>query len=101
MDLYRILLDQVEAKVEKMNSETLGRICAHAGYDEKWATKTKGFIRKTPIGELFSCPLSSGMPGRGLLETIAFATIICVAYDIVHQDDYQMEERNRLHNKYP
>ncbi len=108
--LYSLLSPQIVAKVEKMTSETLGRICAYGDLysQEGWDTNGSDFILKTTIQSVHPGDFSSKMSGRALLEQIATSVIVSVAYDIIHQDerdadllDWQMDraEHAMIHSR--
>ena len=94
-ELFDELYPQVKAKVKKMNPRTLGLICTHA-IDDNVCTgfryeNRSGFMRVATLSRThldnFDCHLS----GRELIEEIAVATIISVAYDIIHQNIWDIE----------
>jgi hypothetical protein len=88
-EVFYTLYFSVKHEVKKMNSETLGRICSFAlaegadlsGY---WKPNSE-FIRSTTIADVHPQEFSSRMSGRELIEEIAVATIISVAFDIMNQ----------------
>lgn len=93
------LFEQVEfflkPKVGKMNSMTLGKIIEFA-WPKDFTAPLSGavgqFIRLTGLEDV-RADFSAKRDGRCLLEEMALATIVCVLYDIIHQDEYQQEAK--------
>jgi len=94
-ELFDELYPQVKAKVKKMNPRTIGLICTFAIDDDvctgfRYENLT-GFMRVATLSRThldnFDCHLS----GRELIEEIAVATIISVAFDIIHQNIWEIE----------
>ena len=94
-ELFDELYPQVKAKVKKMNPRTIGLICTYAIDDNVYTgyryENFSGFIRVATLSQThldnFDCHLS----GRELIEEIAVATIISVAFDIIHQNIWDIE----------
>lgn len=101
-DLLLLLSPQIQAKVEKMTPETLGRICACGFYpggsrareplpNEIGFVPSTDFICGTGIRDVHPDYFGSGRSGRQLLEKIAIATIVATVNDIIHQEEYQTQ----------
>ena len=108
-ELFDELYPQVKAKVKKMNPRTIGFICTFAIDDNVYTgyryENSESFIRATTLSRThlnnFDCHLS----GRELIEEIAVATIISVAFDIIHQNIWDIERTdeqvNHAYEMYP
>jgi hypothetical protein len=88
----------IRGKIVKMNDETLGRICSYASAEgAHWkmycpGEKTPKFINCTGLndvlGDSVGVTFRQQLIGQ-YLETIAIATIVCIAFDIVFQSKWQ------------
>jgi len=93
--VFAIIGPCLQTKVRKMNSATLGRICEcsrPSNFSAPLCSWSGGFIRMTGLGDVCS-DFSSKKSGRELLEEIAVATLVSVAYDFIRQRDYKFERQ--------
>ncbi|HVN26412.1 MAG TPA: hypothetical protein VMT99_02045 [Candidatus Paceibacterota bacterium] len=102
--LYRTLQPVLKSKLDRMNAETLGRICS-CGHTKDFSEPLEDwcgfFIQKTGIEEVVPPEESVrnyGQRPRNGLQTIrdlAIATLVSVAYDIIRQAAYEEDGRER------
>ena len=88
-------------KLEKMNPETLGPICAYASAIGNHAgkhfrgTPAPAFINRTGLNDVFPTDHRNYMFGHlgtgEFLVHIAMAVIVCVVADMIKQNEYQIQ----------
>ena len=94
-ELFNDLYPQVKAKVKKMNPRTIGLICTYAIDDDVCTgfryENSSGFMRVATLSQTHLDSFDCHSSGRELIEEIAVATIISVAYDTIHQNIWDIE----------
>ena len=113
--LFCILEPKLTPKLQEMGDDTLGRICGYGtseGFHRRGPLlQTIGFINLTG----FKHVLHYDIYGQGyyyrfectkdvtdLMIMMAVATIVCIAYDIIHQPEYtqrRIEEKDEEYNE--
>jgi len=93
--LRALFYKRVEEKVREMSDETLGRICAYGGPKGLHVGPPcqVSFLNMTGYADVldFLNFGIAGKDGRGILETFATLTILCIARDIVMQEKWQAD----------
>lgn len=89
---YEAHHSRVAAILAQMNNQTLGSIIGfgldRSGDPAGWENN-KVFIQVTSFTELAEPHDDSRLPGRDLLVTIAARVLICAAYDLALQSQFQ------------
>jgi hypothetical protein len=89
-------------EIEKMKAETLGRYCEYAtphgvNDDLSWCIVAVGaFINHTGIMDVRDDDFSREKHGRDLLEEMALAVLVCIARDVILQDEWWKEVNKNL-----
>lgn len=96
-DLMEVLKPVLQKKLKKFRAEKLGVICCYANAvtmqdPYHWPSEN---IRQTENGQWFDYKII-GMTGRPMLEYIAMTTLVCVAFDILHQEKYKAERAEAI-----
>lgn len=90
--LYNSLDTKVIEKLGVMSNEKLGQICGYAttqGYHSMSFVKGHVFINKTGIQDIKDNHFAGPFAGRWFLLVLAADTVICVARDIILQDQWK------------
>jgi hypothetical protein len=100
---FNLLSRQIELQILGMSGKALGRISSYAlGQERCWELEQETFIENATLEDVgFS--LRNGLSGLEILRAIAAATIICVAWDILHQEELKAEHKRfeKTRRSYP
>jgi len=95
--LHNVFSDKVRAAVEKMNAESLGRICMfNLQGERRWffgedKSAPPIFISVTRVFTDFVPVITIKDRGEEILEEMAIATLLCILRDIVMQKQWLRE----------
>ena len=93
--LFLLLETRLTPKLQEMGSDTLGKICAYGTSDGFHnggpLAQTVGFMNLTGFKKVRHYDFEHKKDGHELLVEMAVSTIVCIAFDIIHQFDYVID----------
>jgi len=97
--------EHIMTRVRGMSGQTLGRINAyggHIGFHTGGIPHAATFLNMTGYHEIQVRPATEwleGHDGRAMMEILAATTILCIARDIIMQDQWQVRIADELEDK--